>query len=43
MLAALSVLARFGVNLGLTLLIPLAGYLIGRARGRKAAAKKDPK
>jgi hypothetical protein len=39
MLAALSVLARFGVNLGLTLMIPLAGYLIGRWRGRAKDAK----
>jgi hypothetical protein len=38
-LAGLGVLAKFGVNLGLTLLIPLAGYLIGRARGRSQAAK----
>lgn len=43
MLAALGVLARFGVNLGLTLLIPLAGYLIGRARGRSRAAKAAQK
>jgi len=41
-LAALGVLTRFGVNLGLTLLIPAAGYIIGRAKGRKAA-KKDSK
>ena len=34
-LAGLSVLARFGINLGLTLLIPGAGALFGRARGRK--------
>ena len=38
-LAALSVLARFGVNLALTLLIPLAGLLVGRAHGRKSAKK----
>ena len=42
-LAALGVLARFGINLGLTLLIPLAGYLIGRARGRSQAAKSAKK
>ncbi|HXS99420.1 MAG TPA: hypothetical protein VN915_01995 [Elusimicrobiota bacterium] len=42
-LAALSVLMRFGVNLGLTLLIPVAGYLIGRARGHKAPAKNGSK
>lgn len=41
-LAALSVLMRFGVNLGLTLLIPAAGYFIGRAKGRKSAKKADP-
>jgi hypothetical protein len=40
-LAALSVLARFGINLGLTLLLPLIGALIGRAKGRAKDAKKD--
>jgi hypothetical protein len=38
-LAALGVLAKFSVNLGLTLLIPLAGWLLGRAKGRSQAAK----
>ena len=40
-LAALGVMARFGINLGLTLLIPAAGYLIGRAKGRKAPKKSE--
>jgi hypothetical protein len=41
-LAGLSVLARFAVNLGLTLLIPAAGLLIGRANGRKKDARAKP-
>jgi len=34
-LAGLGVLARFAINLGLTLAIPAAGLLIGRARARR--------
>ncbi|MFI5347163.1 MAG: hypothetical protein ACHQ51_12390 [Elusimicrobiota bacterium] len=33
-IAGLGVLGRFALNLGLTLLIPLGGYLIGRAKGK---------
>jgi hypothetical protein len=34
LLAGLGVLGGFAVNLGLTLAIPLAGYRVGRAKGR---------
>ena len=36
-LAGLGVLAKFAVNLSLTLLIPLAGYVIDRVKGRSKA------
>ncbi len=46
LMASWGVLSRFALNLGLTLLIPAAGALIGRARGRakdRAGSKADPK
>lgn len=35
-MAGLGVLAKFGINLGLTLGVPAAGWFIGRARQKKA-------
>jgi len=41
-MAGMGVLAKFSVNLGLTLVIPLAGYLIGRSRGRSTGTPGTP-